>query len=206
MDIILGFLEPESGQILIDGKAAYQNITGWQKQIGFVPQHIFVMDDTIRRNIAFAVDDNDIDDQRLKTVLEMTQLDQFVEGFPDGMDAMLGEHGTRLSGGQRQRIAIARALYHDPAVLLFDEATSALDNITEQEITRAIDNLAGRKTILIVAHRLSTVRKCDDLVFMKDGAIDAIGTYDELVKNNAEFRHLAELGESNKHADESPPA
>lgn len=195
MDIILGFLKPESGRILIDGKNAYDNIAGWQKHIGFVPQQVFVMDDTIRRNIAFAVDDENIDDLRIKTVLEMTQLEQFVNDLPEGLDTMLGEHGTRLSGGQRQRVAIARALYHDPDVLVFDEATSALDNVTEQEITRAIETLAGDKTILIVAHRLSTVKNCDQIVFMKDGEIVATGRFDELIKNNPGFAELARLGD-----------
>ena len=195
MDIILGLLEPTSGSLLIDGDNAYDNIAGWQKHIGFVPQQVFVTDDTIRRNIAFAMDDDEIDAGRVANVLEMTRLGQFVDELPDGLDTMLGEHGTRLSGGQRQRIAIARALYRDPDVLVFDEATSALDNVTEQEVTRAIEALSGDKTIMIVAHRLSTVRKCDKIAFMKDGRMATVGSYDELIASNAEFRYLAQLGD-----------
>lgn len=202
MDIILGLLIPTSGQLLIDGKNAYENISGWQRRIGFVQQQIFVMDDTIRRNIAFAIEDDEIDDMRIKSVLEVTQLDTFVNDLPKGIDTILGEHGTRLSGGQRQRIAIARALYHDPDVLVFDEATSSLDNITEREITRAIDILAGDKTILIVAHRLSTVYKCDQIVFMKDGRLNATGTYAELMESNVEFQLLAQIDTYSKTKDE----
>lgn len=198
MDIILGLLEPTSGQLLVDGKNAYDNISGWQKNIGFVPQQVFVMDDTIRRNIAFAINDDDIDDTRIKTVLELTQLDKFVGELPEGLDTLLGEHGARLSGGQRQRIAISRALYRNPDILVFDEATSALDNVTEQKISRAIETLSGDKTILIVAHRLSTVRNCDKIVFMKEGGIEIVGPYDQLLVDNDEFRHLAELGNSTR--------
>lgn len=194
MDIILGLLKPSSGLLLIDGSDAYGNIAGWQEHIGFVPQQIFVMDDTIRRNVAFAVNDEEIDDRRVSDVLEMTQFDAFVNGLPDGLDTMLGEHGTRLSGGQRQRIAIARALYRDPDVLVFDEATSALDNVTERDITQTIESLTGDKTIFIVAHRLGTVRNCDKIVFMKDGKFEAHGTYDELIEGNSEFRYLAQVG------------
>jgi len=201
MDIFLGLLEPRSGQLLIDGSDAYENIEGWQKNIGFVPQQVFVMDDTIRRNIAFAVDDGDISDPRIETVLKMTQLDAFVESLPDGLDTVLGEHGTRLSGGQRQRIAIARALYRDPGVLVFDEATSALDNVTEREISHAIETLSGDKTILIVAHRLSTVRKCDRIIFMKEGRIEDTGTYDQLLEKNHDFRHLAHVGNISQEAE-----
>lgn len=194
MDIILGLLEPTSGKLLINEKNAFDDIANWQRHIGFVPQQIFVIDDTIRRNIAFATADNEIDNTRINTVLKLTQLEQFVESLPNGLDTILGEHGTRLSGGQRQRIAIARALYRDPDVLVFDEATSALDNLTELEITRAIETLAGSKTILIVAHRLSTIRTCNKILFMKEGKIRAIGTYEELLVKNKEFRHLAQLG------------
>jgi len=154
-----------------------------------------VMDDNIRRNIAFAVEDELIDDKRISAVLEMAQLEAFVNDLPEGLDTVLGEHGTRLSGGQRQRVAIARALYRDPDVLVFDEATSALDNVTEEEITNAIEKLSDEKTILIVAHRLSTVRKCDKIVFMKDGCVEGIGTYQELLSKNNEFRALAKLGD-----------
>ena len=145
-----------------------------------------------------------IDDRRVEKVLELTQLNAFTDDLSLGMDTMLGEHGTRLSGGQRQRIAIARALYRNPDVLVFDEATSALDNITELEITRSIESLSGDKTILIVAHRLSTVRKCDRIVFIKEGHIEAIGAYNELIKSNADFRHLVQIGDHPGPKDEVP--
>jgi ATP-binding cassette, subfamily B, bacterial PglK len=194
MDIILGFLEPSSGQLLIDGQDAFERIAGWQRKMGFVPQQVFIMDDTVRRNIAFGIEDQDINEKRLEEFLRLTRVDEFVADLPQGLDTMLGEHGTRLSGGQRQRVAIARALYRNPDVLVFDEATSALDNVTEKEISAAIETLSGDKTILIVAHRLSTIRNCDQIVFMKNGAIAGKGTYDELLSSSAEFRHLTQIG------------
>ena len=203
MDVILGLLMPDQGRLLVDGSNAFENLAGWRRRIGFVPQHVFLMDDTISRNIAFGIDDKDIDEDRVKEVLRLAKLSDFVLGLPDGLTTVLGEHGTRLSGGQRQRIAIARALYRDPDVLMFDEATSALDNETETEVSNAIEALAGEKTILIVAHRLSTVRRCDLIAFMKDGRIIATGSFDELMKGNSEFKHLVELGsfESSKDGD-----
>jgi ABC-type multidrug transport system fused ATPase/permease subunit len=193
IDIILGLHVPQSGQMLIDNKNAFENISDWQRNIGFVPQQIFVLDDTIGRNIAFGIKDENIDEDRLLEVLKLAQLDDFVADLPNGLSTMLGEDGTRLSGGQRQRVAIARALYPDPDILVFDEATSALDNKIEREISQAINNLAGEKTILIVAHRLSTVINCDKLVFMKEGEIEAVGSYEALIKGNEDFRHLAQL-------------
>jgi ATP-binding cassette, subfamily B, bacterial PglK len=204
MDIVLGLLEPTGGQMLIDNKNTIVDITSWQRNIGFVPQQVFLIDDTIRRNIAFGVEDENIDEAHIEKALQLARLDEFIASLPEGLSAIIGEHGTRLSGGQRQRIAIARALYRDPGVLVFDEATSALDNVTEQDITRAIETLSGDKTILIVAHRLSTVRKCDKIVFMKEGRIEAFGTYEDLLQGNDEFRHLAQLGQHLHHTDENP--
>ncbi|NQU57206.1 MAG: ABC transporter ATP-binding protein [Rhodospirillales bacterium] len=203
MDVILGLLTPDQGRLLVDGKDAFESLAGWRRRIGFVPQHVFLMDDTISRNIAFGIKDEDIDENRIKEVLRLAKLDNFVLDLPDGLATVLGEHGTRLSGGQRQRIAIARALYRDPDVLMFDEATSALDNETENEVSNAIEALAGEKTVLIVAHRLSTVRRCDLIAFMKDGRITATGSFDELIKGDSEFKHLVELGnfESSKDGD-----
>ena len=193
MDIILGLLKPTAGRMLADGKDVFENISGWQRKIGFVPQQVFIMDDSIRRNIAFGIEDERIDDRRIDEVLQLTSLDELVADMPNGLSTVLGEHGTRISGGQRQRIAIARALYRDPDVIVFDEATSALDNITEKEISAAIDSLSGNKTIITVAHRLSTVQNCDLIVLMKDGAIVATGTYDELISESESFRKLALL-------------
>jgi len=151
---------------------------------------VFLLDDTVRRNVAFGMEDADIDEDRVKEALRLARLDDFVLGLPDGLETVLGEHGTRLSGGQRQRIAIARALYRDPDVLIFDEATSSLDNETESEIGTAIESLSGEKTVLIVAHRLSTVRRCDVIAFMKDGRIAGTDTFDRLISGNRDFEQL----------------
>jgi ATP-binding cassette subfamily C protein len=194
MDIVLGLLEPTTGKFFVDGKEPTDGKLGWQKIIGFVPQQVFLMDDTIRRNIAFGIEDENIDEARISKALKLARLEDFIVSLSDGVSTIVGEHGTRLSGGQRQRIAIARALYREPNVLVFDEATSALDNVTEQEITHAIENLSGEKTILIVAHRLSTVRKCNKIIFMREGHIVSSGSYDELLTNSNDFRKLAKLG------------
>jgi ATP-binding cassette, subfamily B, bacterial PglK len=204
MDIVLGLLQPVSGRVIIDGCDSRDNLGAWQDHIGFVSQHIYLTDDLLRRNIAFGIPDQDIDEARLTEVVRLAHLEQVVSNLPDGLNTMVGESGTRLSGGQRQRVAIARALYRDPDVLVFDEATAALDNETEREITDALESLAGEKTLLIIAHRLSTVRNCDKLVFMKDGRIADQGTFDELLSRNAEFRRLAQLGEI-EDGDEQQP-
>jgi len=202
VDIILGLLRPQSGRLLVDGKDVFESLEAWQKRLGYVPQSIYLLDDTMRRNIAFGVADGDIDHRRVSKVVEMAGLTEVVTNMPEGLDTVVGEFGTRLSGGQRQRVAIARALYRDPDLLVFDEATSALDNETEREIGRAIDTLAGDKTILIIAHRLSTVRNCDRLVFLKDGRIVAAGSYDDLVRGNEAFRRFAALEDLARRRDE----
>ncbi len=206
MDIFLGLLCPTSGRFLVDGRDVAGNLVGWQRHIGIVSQQVFLMDDTIRRNVAFGIKDEDIDDAALKKALKTAKLDDLASELPDGIETALGEHGIRLSGGQRQRIAIARALYRNPDILMFDEATSALDNETEREISLAIDNLAGEKTILIIAHRLSTVKNCDQIVFMKDGKIVDTGRFDELIKSNtgfAELTHLGDLGAELRKPEEN---
>ena len=195
VDIVLGLLRPQSGRLTVDGIDAFSNLPAWQRRIGYVPQQVSLIDDTMRRNIAFAVVDTDIDEQRVREVVRLARLEDTVSELPDGLSTFLGEGGVRLSGGQRQRVAIARALYRDPDILVFDEATSALDTETEREIGAAIENLAGERTILIIAHRLSTVRNCDKLVFMKEGRVAAVGRFDELVRDNAEFRRLAQAGD-----------
>lgn len=170
-DIILGVLEAESGEVLIDGVSAWDNISAWQRKIGYIPQNIFIMDDTIRRNIAFAVEDEMIEDEHIWQALEEAQLKDFVESLEDGLDTIIGERGARISGGQRQRIGIARALYHNPEVLILDEATSALDNETEAAVMEAIDKLSGKKTLIIIAHRLSTIENCDFVYRVENGKI-----------------------------------
>ena len=197
MDIILGLLSPQSGQLLVDGKDVSDNLSAWQAAIGFVPQNSLLLDDTIRRNIAFGVKDDDIDDDQIFRVLKLVNLDDFVNELPRSISTVVGEKGARVSGGQRQRIAIARALYNNPQVLIFDEATSSLDNVTDQKITHAINSISKEKTILIVAHRLSTVRYCDKLIFLSHGEVQAVGTYDQLIEKNREFHQLALIEEEN---------
>jgi ATP-binding cassette subfamily C protein len=191
IDLLLGLLSPSTGGIFSDGKNIALSPHSWRAKIGYVPQSIFLIDDTIRRNIALGVKDKEINEQQLWTAIRLAQLEDYVHSLPLGLNTIVGERGVRLSGGQRQRIAIARALYHEPELLMFDEATSALDNQTEREVIQAIEALRGKKTLVIVAHRLSTVRSCDFLVFLKDGKIAAGGTFDELLARNEDFRGLA---------------
>ena len=172
VDIMLGLLEVKSGEIMCDGIDAMEHYPEWLSHIGYIPQTIYMLDDSIRRNIAFGVDDSDIDDDRVWAVLKEAQMMDFVKDLPDGLDAQIGERGVRISGGQRQRLGIARALYHNPQILIFDEATSALDNDTETAIMDAIDSLHGQKTMVIIAHRLRTIENCDIIYEVKDEKIN----------------------------------
>jgi len=194
-DLLLGLLDPSKGKILADDVDIASNLRGWRLGIGYIPQEAFLIDDTVRRNIALGVEDEDIKEDAVIRAMNMAQLTEVIENMPDGLDTALGEHGVRLSGGQRQRVSIARTLYNDPGILVMDEATSALDNETEQEITRSIDNLKGDKTLIIIAHRLSTVRHCDRLVLMADGKIQDCGSFDVLLDRNEKFRRMVELAE-----------
>ena len=160
-DMILGLLEPQKGRVCIDGTDIRDMGDELGNIIGFVPQSIYLIDGSIRNNIAFGIDEKDIDDEKIYMALKKAQLKEFVETLPKGLDTMIGERGVRLSGGQRQRMAIARALYLDPQILVLDEATSALDEGTETAVMEAIDALQGEKTLIIIAHRLSTIRNCD---------------------------------------------
>ena len=192
IDIILGLLTPETGSLIVDGKEINQsNIPAWQKNIGYVPQTIYLTDDTVERNIAFAVEEEEIDRELVINAAELANLDKFILTLPDQYETSVGERGVRLSGGQRQRIGIARALYHNPIVLVFDEATSSLDGITEVAIMDAIHNLSHKKTIIMIAHRLSTVKECDVIHMMKDGEIVVSGTYQQLIAENEEFQQMA---------------
>lgn len=193
IDLVLGLLTPSSGQLMIDGKDAQQHLRLWQDQIGYVPQSIYLTDDTLRRNIAFGLAEDQIDNGQVQSAIEVAQLEDFVAELPNGIESVVGERGVRLSGGQRQRIGIARALYHNPGVLVLDEATSALDNLTEQAVMDAIHNIGHKKTIILIAHRLSTVRECDEIYVMKNGKLVVSGTYDELFDKNADFRSMAAL-------------
>lgn len=169
VDIILGLLIPTEGDILVDGISIYDNLSAWKKKIGYVSQTIFLRDDTIRNNIAFGIEEKDIDNEKIKMVIKEAQLDKTVSELPNGLDTLMGERGVRFSGGQKQRVAIARALYNDPDVLILDEATAALDNETESAVMEAIDALRGKKTLIIVAHRLTTIRNCDYIYEIGNG-------------------------------------
>lgn len=172
VDVMLGLLQLQSGRILADGVDVKTNYEGWLKNIGYIPQTIFMIDSTIRKNVAFGFADEDIDDERVWEVLKEAQLDEFVRGLPEGLETGIGERGIRISGGQRQRIGIARALYEDPEVLVLDEATSALDNDTEAAIMESINRLHGKKTLVIIAHRLQTIEKCDMVFRVANGKIE----------------------------------
>ncbi|MDE6914555.1 MAG: ABC transporter ATP-binding protein/permease, partial [Lachnospiraceae bacterium] len=160
-DVILGVLEPEGGSVLVDGKDIRENMDAWHASIGYIPQAIYLMDDTIRANIAFGVEKDEVNETMLWKALREAQLEGFVKSLPDSLDTVIGDRGVKLSGGQRQRIGIARALYRNPQVLILDEATSALDNDTETEVMNAIDSLHGTRTLIVIAHRLTTIKKCD---------------------------------------------
>ena len=160
-DLILGVLVPNSGKILADDKDIQYNLNGWHRTIGYIPQNIYLMDDSIANNIAFGIPKDQIDPKRLRRAAERAQLADYIDSLPEGMETQVGERGVRLSGGQRQRIGIARALYNEPEVLILDEATSALDNETEHAVMESIDALHGEMTLIIIAHRLSTIQNCD---------------------------------------------
>jgi len=195
IDIILGLLLPQKGTLYLDGQIINEeNIKNWQVNLGYVPQHIYLSDDTLARNIAFGIPDEEINIEALKYASQLASIDDFInKELPAGFDTIIGERGVRLSGGQRQRIGIARALYHDPAVLIFDEATSALDGITEEAILLAMQNIAKLKTLIIIAHRLTTVRDCNVIYMLDKGKIIAQGTYEELLSSNSQFQAMAKV-------------
>ncbi|SHI29300.1 ABC transporter ATP-binding protein [Wenxinia saemankumensis] len=192
VDLILGLLHPDSGTLRVDGRPVLRNsIRDWQKSVGYVPQEIFLVDDTIAANIAFGTPSRAIDRAAVETAARVASLHDFVESsLPDGYDTVIGERGARLSGGQRQRIGIARALYTDPDVLVFDEATSALDSVTERAVMDAVRRLGHRKTVIMIAHRLSTVRDCDKIFLMEQGRVVGEGTYGELRSRHEGFRAM----------------
>jgi len=187
VDILLGLLEPTSGRVLVDGNDIHDNLRGWQDQIGYVPQSIFLTDDTLRRNVAFGLPKGEIDDDAVKSAIRSAQLEDFVASLPDGLDTIVGERGVRLSGGQRQRIGIARALYNNPDVLVLDEATSSLDTETEHGVMQAVQALQGEKTVIIVAHRLSTVEYCDRLYRLENARIVDEGTFSEVTSRTKDL-------------------
>jgi ABC-type multidrug transport system fused ATPase/permease subunit len=197
VDLLMGLLQPLEGRLRVDGvELDERNVRSWQRNIGHVPQQIFLCDDSIARNIALGLPDAEIDMTGVERAARLARLHDFVtDGLPKGYDTLVGDRGIRLSGGQRQRIGIARALYRDPDFLILDEATSALDNVTENAVLEALQTLAGRKTIVMVAHRLTTVIGCDEICVMEQGRIVERGTYEELMGTSQRFRSLAAIAE-----------
>jgi ABC-type multidrug transport system fused ATPase/permease subunit len=193
IDIILGLLEPKKGILEVDDEIiTKKNVRDWQKSIGYVPQHIYLSDDTIAANIAFGINTKKINQELVERVSKIANLHNFVSTeLSQKYQTTIGERGVRLSGGQRQRIGIARALYRDPQILILDEATSALDNITEKSVMDAVDNLSKKITIIMVAHRLNTVKKCDKIFLLENGKLKNQGTFDELIKVDDNFRVTA---------------
>lgn len=196
-NVILGLLQPQAGEIVVDGTVlTTPRLPGWRRQIGYVPQDIFLSDTSLRRNVAFGVPDDEIDDDRVLEALRMALLGDFVDSLPKGLETRTGEHGDLFSGGQRQRVGIARALYPRPRFLLLDEATSALDGVTEAQVAATIDALHGTVTMAIVAHRLSTVRNCDRIVLMSEGRIDRVGAFGDLVETDPRFAEMVRRASS----------
>jgi len=191
VDLILGLLEPVNGRILADGMNISENPRGWMKNIGYIQQSNYLFDERIFRNIAFGIPDKEVDQKKLDSAIEAAQLGDLIKRLPRGLKTRVGERGVRLSGGQRQRVTIARALYNNPQILVMDEATSALDNITEKFVIEAIERLRGDRTIIMIAHRLTTVQNCDIIYLMEEGKIVAKGTYDELMESSHEFRRMS---------------
>jgi ABC-type multidrug transport system fused ATPase/permease subunit len=199
VDLLLGLMPPTSGNHVVDGKKISESeLVGWRSQCGYVPQHIFISDDTVAANIAFGVQPEARNLVAVQRAARIASLDKFVEAeLPHGYDTIVGERGVRLSGGQRQRLGIARALYRDPEVLVFDEATSALDNVTEKAIMESIEELSGKKTIVMVAHRLSSVRNCDQIFVFDQGRVANVGTWDELIDDCEVFTRLVRIADMN---------
>lgn len=193
VDLLMGLLTPQAGELVVGGTVVtVTNVRAWQRNIGYVPQSIYLADASVAANIAFGIPEEEIDRLAVERAAKSAQIHDFVVSeLAAGYDTEVGERGTRLSGGQRQRIGIARALYHDPDVLVFDEATSALDNATEAAVMEAVDRLAGHKTIILIAHRLTTVRRCDAIFLLSGGRLVGTGTYDELRASNEEFARMA---------------
>lgn len=195
IDIIMGLLRPNSGGLYIDDTlVSVENVRKWRSIIGYVPQDIFLIDDTIRANIAFGIREEDIDDKKVKWAAQIAAIAEFIDNeLPEQYLSMIGERGVRLSGGQRQRIGLARALYRDPQVLILDEATSALDGATEESVVRSIHSLSHVKTIIIIAHRLNTLKPCDQIYLLDHGQVIDQGTYDKLINDNLIFRQMAKI-------------
>lgn len=201
VDLLMGLHVPEQGKITIDDVDVTGQPAAFHGMLGYVPQQVHLIDDTLARNIALGLEDSEISLDQVRQAISLASLDDLVAQLPDGLETDIGEDGVRLSGGQRQRIGIARALYNNPDILVFDEATSSLDYETEERISRSIDALSSEKTIIVIAHRLSTVRACDRILFMKDGAIAALGSFDALLSESPDFHKLVDQMTSAGNAD-----
>ena len=193
VDLILGLIKPTQGCIRVDDQDVTSLSRVWQRSLSYVPQSVYLFDASIRKNVAFNVSEEEIDDNKVWMSLEVAQLASVVRSLPEGLETLAGDRGTRLSGGQKQRIGIARAIYNDSDVLILDEATSSLDSQAEFEVSQAIENISATKTMIIIAHRLSTLRKCNRLIYIDDGQIIDSGSFDELYAKNAAFKNLVEL-------------
>jgi HlyD family secretion protein len=192
VDLLLVLITPDEGKLRVDGETIEDgNRRTWQNTVGYVPQSIFLADTSIRENIAFGLPASDIDEVKVRRAARLAHLDELLSGLSAGLDTRVGERGVQLSGGQRQRIGIARALYNDADILILDEATSAQDGITENLIMKAVHDFSGKKTIVMIAHRLSTVRRCDSIYLMHNGEIIDRGSFDELNRGNLVFREMA---------------
>jgi ATP-binding cassette subfamily C protein len=190
IDVILGLLPVDAGRVLVDGTDIRTDLKRWQRQLGMVPQAVYLLDDSLRRNIALGEDDESIDEDAIREVVALAQMEEFVASLPAGLDTVVGERGARISGGQRQRVAIARALYRRPSVLVLDEGTSALDAATESALLGALVAADRERSLIIVAHRLTSVRHCDRLLFVKEGRVIDTGAFDDLLLRNAAFRRM----------------
>ena len=201
VDILIGLLKPAGGKLLIDGQeTSIYNQESWKKKIGYIPQQIFLIDASIASNIAYGVNQADIDYDAVKKSINLSGMHEFIfNELPDNYNTIVGENGVKLSGGQRQRIGIARAIYHNPELLVLDEATSSLDNLTEEFVMNSIVNKMGKKTIIIVAHRLSTIKQCDKIFFLNNGKLEQEGSYENLYENNQNFRKMILIKNKNKN-------
>ena len=191
IDLLLGLLSPSKGTIKADSIDINSNIRRWQDNIGYVPQNIFLIDDTIRQNIALGVPKRKINEDSILKAISSAQMNDLIKSLPNGLDTVVGEYGVRFSGGQRQRIGIARAMYNNPGILIFDESTSSVDNITEKKLMKSLNSLTKEKTVIIIAHRLNVVKDCDKIIMLEDGEIVAEGSWQDLENKSKTFRSFA---------------
>ena len=195
VDVIIGLIKSQKGEVIIDGKPlTQQNLNSWQNKSGFVPQTIFLTEDSIAENVAFGIPQDQIDITQVKKALKLAHLEDFVSKLENGINTKVGERGVQISGGQRQRIGIARALYYNAEILVFDEATNALDGITEKIIMNAIHDFTGKKTLIMIAHRIKTIQNCDEIFMMEKGQIVDKGTYKNLLETSEQFKKMSYNG------------